>query len=277
MNLDAIRNIDRLAKLRPSCAEALNAYKDLLLMMGDEEAALPQGVMDESLKSIKRNEGFPLFSRSELPVDFNHARRLMKRFLQHAADMKGLEKDGMTASQKDIPGDQPFWEKLLKAFLSDDQKALAQSAGDLDLQVETLRFFAGLAVRPSLNLIRESLELPEVEDKWNYCHCPFCGSKPTMASLSKSGKKHLYCGTCGQQWAYPRIKCPFCENDDQESLGYFQVEKDEGYRVNFCNKCERYIKTVDKRALEETASLDIEDLATLELDLLASKEGFKGP
>ncbi len=277
MKQDALNHIDRLVNLRPSCAEALKAYKDLLLMIGDEEPALPPAGMDQNLKTVKRNAGFPLFSRSELPVDFKHAARLMKRFLHHNADKKGLEKSGITDSKKNIPVDQFFLENLLKAFLADDTKVLAQSAMDLDLQVEALHFFAGLAVRPSLKLLREFMKLPEVEDKWIHCYCPFCGSKPTMTFLSKSGKRHLYCGICGQQWAYPRIKCPFCENDNQESLGYFQVEGDEGYRVDFCKKCNRYIKTVDKRALEETAPLDIEDLATLELDLLASKEGLTGP
>jgi FdhE protein len=68
--------------------------------------------------------------------------------------------------------------------------------------------------------------------------------------------------------------CPFCGNDEQQALAYFTIEGDERYRVDVCNVCKRYIKMVDFRESKEEANLDVEDIATLHLDMLANEEGY---
>jgi FdhE protein len=72
-----------------------------------------------------------------------------------------------------------------------------------------------------------------------------------------------------------RIRCPFCGNEDQQELAYFTVEDDERYRVDVCNACKRYIKMVDFRESKEIPNLDVEDIATLHLDMLANDEGYE--
>jgi FdhE protein len=54
----------------------------------------------------------------------------------------------------------------------------------------------------------------------------------------------------------------------------FEVEGDERYRVDVCNKCRRYIKTVEFPKSSEHPDLDIEDIATLHLDMIAFDEGY---
>jgi FdhE protein len=71
-----------------------------------------------------------------------------------------------------------------------------------------------------------------------------------------------------------RIKCPFCGNEEQKTLAYFTVEEDERYRVEVCDNCKRYIKTVDFRKTNERADLEVEDIATIHLDMLANEEGY---
>jgi FdhE protein len=71
-----------------------------------------------------------------------------------------------------------------------------------------------------------------------------------------------------------RIKCPFCGNEEQQTLAYFTVEDDEMHRVDVCNACKRYIKTVDFRTAKDEANLEVEAIATLHLDMLASEEGY---
>ena len=44
--------------------------------------------------------------------------------------------------------------------------------------------------------------------------------------------------------------------------------------MDVCNECKRYIKIVDFRKGEQRADLDIEDIATLHLDMLANDEGY---
>jgi FdhE protein len=90
------------------------------------------------------------------------------------------------------------------------------------------------------------------------------------------GKRYLLCSFCDYQWRIDRIFCPFCSNKDHESLHYLFAEEEEAYRIDLCEKCHQYIKTIDYRKLEESDPV-LEDLATLHLDILASQKGYKRP
>jgi len=73
-----------------------------------------------------------------------------------------------------------------------------------------------------------------------------------------------------------RMICPFCNNQEQESLHYFYAEGEDAYRIDLCDKCNQYIKTLDLRKMEESDP-PLEDLATVHLDILASQKGYKRP
>jgi formate dehydrogenase maturation protein FdhE len=114
-------------------------------------------------------------------------------------------------------------------------------------------------------------------DLWEGGDCPLCGEKPHFGMLrSEDGAKVLECWLCGTRWVHTRIKCPFCNNEEQEDLGYFTAESNEICRVNFCKLCCQYYKVFDARKFDADGalSLSIHNLATLAYDLLARKEGF---
>jgi len=134
-----------------------------------------------------------------------------------------------------------------------------------------------MALKPSLNALREAVGERIQKETWNYGYCPLCGSSPDMASLDDQGKRILHCELCGSEWRYPRLKCPFCENSEPKELGYFVSEEEEGFRVDFCKKCKVYIKTIDMRVVESPAPLELENIITLHLDMLAHEQGFKTP
>lgn len=90
----------------------------------------------------------------------------------------------------------------------------------------------------------------------------------------EEGRRYLSCSACFFKWPYKRLKCPYCGNEDPDLLTYFEAGE-EPTRVGVCRKCARYIKTRDSRKGHGDIPLEIEDLATLHLDLLAGKEGFE--
>ena len=123
-----------------------------------------------------------------------------------------------------------------------------------------------------------------------YGRCPFCGTYPRMAKFEKEvGRRKLWCPLCSTEWVYRRAKCPFCENDNQQLFRFFCIEDNSPYRVDVCDKCKGYIKTVDERkksiystpktgvthGVEETTIFEIEDVKTFYLDNIAQNEGYK--
>ena len=59
-------------------------------------------------------------------------------------------------------------------------------------------------------------------------------------------------------------------------LRYFYTEKEgRAYRIDVCDKCKRYIKTIDAKELGMEVIPRIEDVGTMYLDILAEKQGYK--
>ena len=108
--------------------------------------------------------------------------------------------------------------------------------------------------------------------------CPLCGEKPHYGMLrTEDGAKQLECWLCGTRWVHTRVKCPYCNNEEREELGYFTIEGQDLCRVNHCQSCFCYCKIFDLRQLNADGDLvlAIHNLATLNNDLLAGKEGYK--
>jgi FdhE protein len=146
---------------------------------------------------------------------------------------------------------------------------------DLDIDKAILNFLIHMSIKPSLDANVEKLKDQVDLKNWLRGYCPVCGSFPHMSELKGEGQRFFACSFCAFEWPSERLKCPFCENKDHESLHYFYEEGKEIYRVDVCDKCRQYIKTVDSRKLNFEPDMDLEDIITLHLDMLASEKGFK--
>jgi formate dehydrogenase accessory protein FdhE len=114
-------------------------------------------------------------------------------------------------------------------------------------------------------------------DLWEGGNCPLCGEKPHFGTLrAEDGAKQLECWLCGTDWVHSRVKCPYCNNEERDELGYFTVEDNDICRVQYCKSCCQYYKVFDARkfAADGDVFLPIHNLATLAYDLLARQEGF---
>ncbi|MFH1231466.1 MAG: formate dehydrogenase accessory protein FdhE [Planctomycetota bacterium] len=106
--------------------------------------------------------------------------------------------------------------------------------------------------------------------------CPVCGGLPKISQLQKdSGKRFLFCHLCCTQWSVHRIGCPFCGNTSNDTLAYFYADGNRGYRVDVCNICRKYIKTIDENTLGRETIPELEDFITYNLDILAVSEGYQ--
>jgi len=106
--------------------------------------------------------------------------------------------------------------------------------------------------------------------------CPYCGSPPGLALLQgEDGHRVLVCVLCGRKRAFPRMKCPFCGKE-----GVLETIRDADTTARWiegCGTCGGYLKAMDARtagASDPVLPL-VESVATLYLDLIAEKEGFR--
>ena len=109
-------------------------------------------------------------------------------------------------------------------------------------------------------------------------HCPFCGGAPWVAarrsgSEADGAARFLGCALCGGEWPLGRICCPACSEEDPERLPSFASDSYRGARVEACETCRRYVKSIDL-TLDGRAIPEVDDLVSLGLDLWAAEEGF---
>jgi FdhE protein len=108
--------------------------------------------------------------------------------------------------------------------------------------------------------------------------CPFCGGPPAIA-LRRDGaemegsRRFLGCALCGGEWHFRRILCPACFEEDPYKLPAFRAETHASVRIEACETCRRYVKSID---LSEDARPipEVDDLASLSMDLWAAEQGL---
>ncbi|MCK4403916.1 MAG: formate dehydrogenase accessory protein FdhE [candidate division Zixibacteria bacterium] len=175
--------------------------------------------------------------------------------------------------------------ELVRSVLSKDLQSLKSLSSQYQIGIDSLLFVGLNLSQALLELYAGKLKQKVDEENWLKGNCPVCGSYPAIEKLRRDdGKRILRCNFCGTEWHHKRIMCPFCGNEDHNSLRYFFIDEDSSteksaFRVDVCNKCKRYIKTLDERKLPESEKRDlyIENLNTVYLDVLAQKDGYKSP
>ena len=108
---------------------------------------------------------------------------------------------------------------------------------------------------------------------WREGCCPVCGHMPSMALLrAEDGARILECGQCHAQWQFGRLECPFCRNRDFQQLRHFSIDEFPGRRVQVCECCKGYLKTVLGKEMGRRVTLELDNIFTVELDLLTRRE-----
>jgi FdhE protein len=106
--------------------------------------------------------------------------------------------------------------------------------------------------------------------------CPLCGGKPQTGALRPEGdgaKRSLICGLCALEWEFRRIVCPACGEEDAHKLAVYTANEFSHVRVEACDTCHVYVKTVDL-SKDGRAVPVVDELATLPLDLWAVDHGY---
>ena len=277
-----IQRINTIGKNRPSHKEILDFFK---YIFREQHKIMPLikvkriHINEETVKK-QMMEGFPLIDRKEIKLDMGSARDLFTKLCKglHRKDVRiavEAKKISQAVRKKELD-----IEELLRKTLDGDKGYVDSIAGKTGLHKWLLTFLAESSVNPFLEAYAEKLKGHVDQETWLRNYCPVCGSEPVLGELKNvegaQGVKFLVCSACGFEWRFKRLACPFCGNANHEKLRYFNTEADgKGYRVDVCEECKKYIKTIDLRELKEEVTPLIEDIGTLHLDIIAEKEGYK--
>lgn len=220
----------------------------------------------------RNTKGLPMLTVEDIKID----KKLYKKNLIVLTQAIRTKSKGGLPKSFSID---PLLERQQRSLrgLIEDGELIEKMAGQLEMEHPVLNLYIHFAFLPFIRKYAELLQSHLDSKNWLRGYCPICGREPLIAGLEGDlGQKWLLCSLCHTMWLYKRLTCPFCANEDQSSLKYFTVDDEGTHRVDVCDKCKRYIKTVDSRKLHTPRNLFVEALSTLALDLVAEKEGYSG-
>ena len=272
------KRIAAIKKAYPNYQGLLEFFEKLLLEQLNTKAKVeyrPVGISEDRVR-IRAKEGFPMLSKEDFPFDPHLATRLFRSICRIAKRENEKLKAEVGKIERALRRKKIDLETCLRKAREGNRDYLSQVAADVGMDQGVMNFLLHTTIKPFVEATASHLRDMVDEDSWDKGYCPICGSQPLMAELrGEEGKRIWTCSFCGNQWRGKRLMCPFCENTDHRTLRYFYTEKEKAYRIDVCDKCKRYIKTVDTRQLADEIFLPVEDLATLHLDILAADKGFK--
>jgi FdhE protein len=274
--LDLLRKrINAITREKPSHKEALEFLKEVMTEQYRTRAGVKTvPVKIDAEKTQALMEGNPLLDKKDISLDVTSATKLFKKLcelLGHREETSGDAKRLNEALRnKDID-----LVELFEHVGIENNGYMRAIAKKLQIRDDLLPFLAENSMRPIFEAYANELKDHVDQEMWGRGYCPICGAKPLIAELREEGARFLVCSLCGFEWRFTRLKCPSCGNDDHEMLKYFYTESEgAANRIDICDQCKWYIKTVDTREISGEIIPIVEDMGTLYLDVLAQKEGY---
>jgi len=269
------KSVGEFKRRYPEYADALGMYGSIMEVQQEAlEKVVPAagpsaGEIEDSLK-----EGTPLLDPGDLEIDMALFREVVGKILRVLEGRPDgfpyhddvLSWDGLSDEGFAITRDLVLAGERLEIDLewrSDDDRELVSNV-----------LWEGLA--PFYRKYGSICESEVDHSYWQKGFCPVCGSPPLIGMFRPGdGLWVLECKLCHTLWNVMRARCPFCDKGVEGSLGYLYVDEDRRKRVQYCENCGQYVKTVDRRDSERVSLLPLEDIVTVRLDLAAEKEGLK--
>jgi FdhE protein len=277
----SLKTIEDYKAVNPHYTDLLDILADILILREEYRQNMKDSIfhVEENLITQKMEGGLPLIDFMGKEYDLSRPKQYFNSLISIVEKRMPEEAQNIISIIKNKQYD---WEKMIRAsFDRSDEESEAATEGlasgsEARENLDLIDLFTEESLRPELESVAEKYGEIIARLNWTEGYCPICGKEPKIGEIreEEEGKRYLFCNQCGFKWYFHRIKCPFCGNDEQHSLAYFAVEGEEHHRVDVCNKCRRYIKIIELPKSSEEPNLDVEDIATLHLDMIAYDEGY---
>lgn len=168
--------------------------------------------------------------------------------------------------------------KLFKASLNQDNDQMKSIAAALGVDDEAFQAVAAMVPVPFLQGCNRRWAR-SISDGWQEGYCPVCGAWPAFAEVRGIERsRYLRCGRCGGAWQAHCLFCPYCGmTDHNELLSLVPENSGSNAAIDACKRCLGYVKTFTKLQGSPPAKIILDDLASVELDVVAVGQGYKRP
>ncbi len=250
-----IRRAERLSSQHLFAAEFLDFYKHIAAFQKTLRANIAAS------SEVKSGSAPALRDPLDLTVLLPHFRGFLSTIEQHApsALRKAAHQMALLPTDSWIANLEAYWEH----------------AGKYDQQTGAFAQFLARAFLQPYAEFRAALA-PKAPVVMTMRVCPSCGARPLLGVLrpeGDGGKRFLLCSFCSQEWEFRRILCPTCGEEAEGKLPVYVAEQLPHIRVEACDTCKFFLRTVDLTKDGHAIPL-VDDLAAIPLTLWAHEHGY---
>ena len=268
---EILREVRRQADKRPELAGTIELHCELLEAQARAQVSPGRVALSGEEASARLQQGNPLLLPESLGVDGQTLAGLCDQIGLIVAERRPELAENVTAIRAWLGGRWQQIEALAGEYLREGRVREGEEAG---LDGKLLAFVFNNALRPFLRAQAQVLGRWVEDSVWYRGRCPICGGEPDLAALERvSGRRRLLCSRCDSEWAFQRVGCPFCGNEEPRQLAYYPSE-DQVYRLSVCERCRRYLKTIDLRQVAGERLLPAERILTVAMDVAALEAGY---
>jgi formate dehydrogenase accessory protein FdhE len=162
----------------------------------------------------------------------------------------------------------------LRAHGRDTWSDLLQAGWTTHSSADAPGLLAQAFLQPYAELLRARAQLRPIAT--TYALCPFCARKPALGVLRQmgdGGARSMICSFCLAEWEFRRLVCPGCGEENDKNLAVYTASDFDHIRVECCDSCKTYIKTIDLTKNGRAEPL-VDELASAPLDLWAREHGY---
>ena len=99
--------------------------------------------------------------------------------------------------------------------------------------------------------------------------------RPLRLIEEEGGKRFLHCSSCGHDWRFTRVVCPYCEKEAPQGMDYFYVENKTQESAFVCDKCKKYLVTLYRAGRLLARDMDISAISLVHLDMIMQDKGYE--
>jgi FdhE protein len=271
--------IDRAIEQNPHSKDILKAFQPIIAKQTNLVASAEFKKLDYSaIDQEKLKAGVPVIKQLNL-FSPEQSELLKKIVLALACAVKdglpamaeGIDKlAGLIQKDKLNPSD------YFQAYPDTENRVIKHWVEELKITEATGLFLFSLVARVVLESRAKEISAYLGEIQWVKGYCPICGELPTIALIQEEGgKRFLHCSSCNHDWRFTRVVCPYCENEAQQGMDYFYIEKKTQESAFVCDKCKKYLVTLYRAGSLFVRDMDIAAINLIHLDMIMQDKGYE--
>ena len=273
---EQIREIDSTAKDYPEYLDLLNLNKAILEILAPMAESPTKGareaLSDEAVKNLKEKavaskrpiSSFLDASIFDEDTVLSIAREIAECLMHRCPRGEALKGLLRALEQRGVDA-----HATIKAILEEDAAWFQHLSDKFGIEPSLLLFIFDTLLRPFFEEVARKVEGDLIETWWEP-FCPVCGRNPIVARI-RQRKRYMTCTYCGAEYLVDLFLCVNCGNKEPYSLGFITFKEHPEYELNYCEKCNYYVKTIYEDRLRRKIPKGLEDLLTQELDILAQR------